>query len=192
MFSKLTKLALVTSAILTTLAITSCSSVAPDNRAKDAAALQDLDAKWAATAAKNDLNGTVAFYSDDAVVLPPNAPMASDKKSIRDIWNSMLSPGTSLTWTATKAEAARSGDLGYIYGTYTETTKDPKTGASIDENGKFTEVWKKQADGSWKCAVDIFNTDAPPAPVPQPPAPAKKSTKSHHTATHHRRHRNAH
>ena len=28
------------------------------------------------TAARNDLEGTVAFYADDAVLLPPNAPIA--------------------------------------------------------------------------------------------------------------------
>jgi len=38
--------------------------------------------------------------------------------------------------------------------------KDPKGVASAD-HGKFVEVWRKQADGKWKCAVDIFNSDIP-------------------------------
>jgi ketosteroid isomerase-like protein len=46
--------------------------------------------------------------------------------------------------------------------------KDPKDVASAD-HGKFVEVWRKQADGKWKCAVDIFNSDIPvPAAAPTP------------------------
>jgi ketosteroid isomerase-like protein len=34
----------------------------------------------------------------------------------------------------------------------------------------MVEIWKKQADGNWKCIVDSWNTDLPPAPA----APASK------------------
>jgi hypothetical protein len=63
-------------------AATSCGpSATSDTSATDAAAVQALDEQWSATAAKNDLEGTVAFYADDAVLLPPNAPIARDRKS---------------------------------------------------------------------------------------------------------------
>ena len=35
------------------------------------------------------------------------------------------------------------------------------SGKTIKDHGKFVEIWKKQADGSWKCAVDMFNSDLP-------------------------------
>jgi hypothetical protein len=73
--------------VLCPFLITSCSpSVTADSRAADAAAIQALDGQWSATAAKNDLAGTLAFYADDAVLLPPNAPIATDAKSIRESW----------------------------------------------------------------------------------------------------------
>jgi len=28
------------------------------------------------------------------------------------------------------------------------------------------EIWKKQSDGKWKCAVDTYNSDLPAAPAP--------------------------
>jgi hypothetical protein len=31
------------------------------------------------------------------------------------------------------------------------------------EKGKYVTIWKKQPDGSWKAADDIFNADTPPA-----------------------------
>src|SRR5947209_12686479 len=84
----------------------------------DLEAIRALDAQWSATAAKNDVDGAVAFYADDAVLLPPNAPMATDRKSIREAWAGMLGPNTAVSWKVSKAEVAKSGDLGYLYGTY--------------------------------------------------------------------------
>jgi ketosteroid isomerase-like protein len=152
---------LITSAFLTT----SCApSTAIDSRAADAAAIQALDEQWSATAARNDLAGTVAFYADDAVLLPPNAPIASDRKSIRESWAALLGPNTAVSWKVSKAEAAKSGELGYLYGTYQLSIKDPKGGPAFSDTGKLVEIWKKQSNGKWKCIVDTYNSDVPAAP----------------------------
>jgi uncharacterized protein (TIGR02246 family) len=131
----------------------------------DASAIQALDEQWSATAAKNDLDGTVAFYADDAVLLPPNAPIGTDRKSIRESWAGLLGPNTSVSWKVTKAEVAKSGELGYLYGTYALTLQDPKGGPAVHDTGKIVEIWKKQADGKWQCIVDTYNSDLPAAPV---------------------------
>jgi ketosteroid isomerase-like protein len=144
-----------------------------DTRAADEAAIKNADAQWAKAAASKDVDATVAYYSDDASLLPPNAPMASDKASIRAAWAGLLGPGTSLTWQATKVEAARSGDLGYVIGTYQLEGKDA-SGKEESDRGKFVEVWKKQADGNWKAAVDIFNSDLPVVAAKPEPVAKKK------------------
>ncbi len=140
----------------------------PDTRAADEAAVREADAQWSKTAGANDLEGTVAYYVDDAALLPPNAPIASGKQAIRAVWASLLGPGTSISWQASKVEVARSGDLAYIRGVYQLTMKDPQ-GNPMPDRGKFVEVWKKQADGKWKVVADIFNSDLPAT------APAEKS-----------------
>lgn len=137
----------------------------PDTRAADDAAIRQADADWAKAAASKNVDSTVSFYSDDAAVAPPNAPVATDKKAIRDMWSALLGPElVSITWEPTKIEVARSGDLAYLNGWYKMTMKDAK-GNSIDDKGKMVEVWKKQADGKWKCVSDIFNSDLPAMPV---------------------------
>jgi len=147
---------------------TSCSpSTAGDSQAADIAALKALDEQWSATAAKNDVAGTVAFYANDAVLLPPNVPIAADQKSIRESWAGLLGPNTALSWKVSKVDVAKSGDLGYVYGTYSLAITDPKGGAPVHDTGKFVEIWKKQADGKWKCLVDTYNSDLPAAPAPQ-------------------------
>jgi uncharacterized protein (TIGR02246 family) len=145
------------------------SSGTRDSGATDAAAIQALDEQWSATAAKNDREGTVGFYADDAVLLPPNAPIAKDRKSIRESWAGLLGPNTAVAWKVSKVEVAKSGELGYLYGTYSLAIRDPKGGAPVSDTGKLVEIWKKQADGKWKCIVDTYNSD-----VPAPPAPEAK------------------
>jgi len=141
-------------------------SATSDSGAADAAAIRALDEQWSATAAKDDLEGTVAFYADDAVLLPPNALIARDRKSIRDSWAGLLGPNTAVSWKVSKVEVAKSGELGYLYGTYSLTIRDPKGGAPVSDTGKLVEIWKKQADGKWKCIVDTYNSDLPAAPAP--------------------------
>jgi uncharacterized protein (TIGR02246 family) len=140
-------------------------SATSDSSAADAATIQALDEQWSAAAAKNDLEGTVAFYADDAVLLPPNAPIATDRKSIRESWAGLLGPNTAVAWKISKVEVAKSGELGYLYGTYSLAIRDPKGGAPVSDTGKLVEIWKKQADGKWKCIVDTYNSDLAAAPA---------------------------
>ena len=122
------------------LLTSSCAPFAPDTRATEEAAIRTLDEQWSATAAKNDLDGTVAVYADDAVLLPPNAPIAKDQKSIRDSWAGLLGPNTAVSWKVSKVEVAKSGELGYLYGTYQLSITDPKGGPAIHDTGKLLEV----------------------------------------------------
>jgi len=126
-------------------------------------ALRDLDAKWSAAAGAKDIDKTVSYYSEDATVMPPNASSAKTKEAIRSAWKEMLTtPGAAISWKATKVEVAKSADLAYVTGTYDATMTDA-SGKPVNDRGKYVEVWEKQADGKWKCAADIWNSDLPGA-----------------------------
>jgi ketosteroid isomerase-like protein len=139
--------------------------LAGDTKAEQA--LREADAAWSKAAESKDLDKTLSYYSDDATVLPPNAPAATTKEAIRKVWQDMLAtPGFVISWKATKVEVAKSGDLGFVSGTY-EVTMNDDSGKPVSEKGKYVEVWKKQADGKWKCGTDTWNSDLPAsAPAP--------------------------
>ncbi len=137
----------------------------------DTKALRDLDAQWSAAAGAKDLDKTVSYYSNDAIVMPPNASAATTRESIRSAWKEMLtSPGAAISWKATKVEVAKSGDLAYVSGTYEETMTDAN-GKPVKDRGKHIEIFKKQADRTWKVVADIWNSDLPAS---APAAPEKK------------------
>ena len=140
---------------------------AADAPAADEQKLRELDAQWSAAAGTKDVDKTVSYYSEDAVVLPPNAPSATTKEAIRSAWKEMLTaPGAAISWKATKVEVAKSGEIGYVSGTYEETANDA-SGTPVKDHGKYVEIFKKQADGTWNAVLDIWNSDLPALASPE-------------------------
>ena len=53
------------------------------------------------------------------------------------------------------------GDLAFVRGTHSETYIVEGTPEPIHEIGKYVEIWRKQPDGQWLIAVNIWNSDLP-------------------------------
>ena len=141
----------------------------PDDHAAAEAAIRAKDEAWAKSAADNKADTWMTYYTDDVAAFAPGEPMAVGTAAVRKTMDNFLAtPALKVSWTTKKVEAAKSGDLGYSYGTYEMTFKDAK-GKAMSDHGKYVEVWRKQADGSWKCSADIFNSDLP-APVAVKPS----------------------
>jgi ketosteroid isomerase-like protein len=121
--------------------------------------LRDLDAQWAKAAAAKDVEQTIGYYSDDAIVLPPNATGAATKEAIRNVWKDMFAiPSLVISWQPTRVQVGKSGEMAWVRGTY-ELTMNDASGKPVDDRGKYLEVWEKQTDGNWKCAADMWNSD---------------------------------
>jgi uncharacterized protein (TIGR02246 family) len=155
--------------ILTLGLATAAACLAGDPKIEEA--LRDLDEQWSKAAGAKDVDKTVSFYSDDAVVMPPNGPRATTKEAIRALWKDLLTDA-SISWKTKKVEVAQSGDLACLSGTYEVTLNDP-TGKSVNDRGKYVEVWEKQTDGTWKCGADIWNSDLPATASASAPAEKK-------------------
>jgi ketosteroid isomerase-like protein len=56
---------------------------------------------------------------------------------------------------------AKSGELGWTWGTYELHTKDAD-GKPVIRYGKYVNVWRKQKNGEWKVIVDLGNPSPPP------------------------------
>ncbi len=132
--------------------------------AAEEAAVRQTDENWSKAAQSKKVDDWLAFYSDDAVLLPPNDKKASGKENNRKVIGDLLAlPGLALSWQPAKVEVAQSGDLAYTQGSYQLTTTDAK-GKAVTDRGKTLEIWKKQADGAWKCVADMWSSDLPAGP----------------------------
>jgi ketosteroid isomerase-like protein len=137
----------------------------------DEKAVRDADEEWSKVAGAKDLDKTVAFYADDAIVMPPNEAAVTTKDGIRNLWKGFLDSLQDISWKTTRVAVARSRDMAILIGTYEMTMKDGNK-----DKGKYCEVWEKKADGKWKVGTDMFSSDLPAqsAASPVPGAAEKK------------------
>jgi uncharacterized protein (TIGR02246 family) len=139
---------------------------APDTRAADEQAIRDGEAQWVKDFATKDVEKVAAHYADDASSMIPLMTLMTGKDAIRAGLKAEFSdPNSSLDFHPAKVEVSKSSDLAYSQGTYAYTSTDPKTKKAVIEHGNYVEVYKKQADGSWKAAADIATQEIAPKPV---------------------------
>lgn len=155
--------------LLAAACVSGCSKPMIANFAGEEAAIRKTDAAWLAAAQARDLEHILPFWSDDAVIFPPGEPAVTGKAAIRQyVAGAFASPGFSITWQTDKIEVSGSGDLAYTTGT-DDITFNNAEGKPIVAHNRGIAVWKKQADGSWKCVVDMMS----PAPAASAPPNTK-------------------
>lgn len=121
------------------------------------AALMQKSRDWARAAAGGDLEAILAFWSDDAIVMPPGQPAAVGKSAIREfLLRTLAIPGFSITWEPEQASVAAAGDLGYLVERNRVTMIDA-TGVQREQVGKAVTIWRKDSNGAWRCVVDTWN-----------------------------------
>lgn len=151
-------------ATLATLTACTQATQAPvaDTRDADIKAINALgDAALKAWTDKS-MDGVMAQYADNAVLVVPGAPTASGKEAIRGMLAELMKdPALNLSFGISATEV--DGSLAYQRGTYTMQMTDPKTKKPMTEKGATLMVFRKQAGGDWK-VVEDFNTALPATP----------------------------
>jgi ketosteroid isomerase-like protein len=103
----------------------------------------------------------MSYYADDAVEVPNGAPLIQGKTGIAKGMGFLDDKNNSLLWTPVGADISAFGDLGYTYGIFEFHSKD-KEGKPVVQHGKYTSIWKRQKDGSWKVVLDMGNSSPEP------------------------------
>ncbi len=117
--------------------------------------------------AKNTLSGNSAknlsLYTDDAISLPANEPMADGLPAIRKSNEEMMKSGVKVTaFELTTYKLMVNGNQVTEIGTYKISMTMPGTDKPIDDHGKYLTVWEKQKDGSLKIKIETWNSDVNP------------------------------
>ena len=137
-----------------------------DTHDADVQAIKDTEAAWAKASAAKDAEKFASYYTDDASLLPQDAPAVNGKEAITKTVKQMMSdPNFALDFHGTRWDVAKSGDLAYAQGVYTMTMTNPKTKKSAPDKGKYLTVFKKQPDGTWKSVEDMVSSDGPMTPA---------------------------
>jgi uncharacterized protein (TIGR02246 family) len=138
----------------------------PDTRAADEQAIRSLEVAWVQAFASKDIDKIASFWANDASGFIPNMPVIKGNAALKAAWKPIIEDKNfMLTFKTASVEVSKSSDLASTQGTYEFGFTDPKSKKAMVQKGMYVEVYKKQADGSWKVVTDISNADAPAAPV---------------------------
>jgi len=77
---------------------------------------------------------------------PNVAPLESERRVLQ--WLATQPAFASVN--TRRSEAARSGDLGFTWGTYA------RAGRGTGRTGHYVRVWVRERDGQWRIAVDVL------------------------------------
>jgi len=121
--------------------------------------IRDTDARFTEAFNRGDLAAVVALHSADALLLGPDSPAERGGQAVEEGFKEMLDAG----WKNIElgsVQIGSGGDLGYHVGTLAADV--PTEGGSVQRvTGKFLDIYKPDAAGSWKIHVTMFNFDAP-------------------------------
>ena len=131
------------------------------NLQHEATQLLRRDAEWSALAQEGrDIDGILSYWTEDAVVLPPGQPAVSGKTALREyVQASLQIPGFRISWESSDVHFSPDGNLAYLF-SRNAVTMNGDDGAPATSHGRAVTIWRRDADGEWRCAVDIWN--APP------------------------------
>jgi uncharacterized protein (TIGR02246 family) len=126
---------------------------------EDVTAVTDLVGSFRDAMLAGDWASAAGLYTADGVRMPPNAPLIEGPEAIQADFEA--SAATYTTFTNTPTEIVGSGDVAYARGTYTLTATVAGMAEPVSDSGKYVATFRKQADGSWLAALDIWNSDLP-------------------------------
>jgi ketosteroid isomerase-like protein len=142
--------------LLSLAGLAACAAPAPDV----AAVRTGIDAVWSAFEAAHlaGKGSAVAteFFSADAINSVPDAPDARGRAAIDTQFTAAYAAMKVTAVTHTTQDLDVAGDLAFERGTFVQTIV-PGTAAPQVQHARYFAVWKRQADGKWKCYRFLFN-----------------------------------
>jgi len=121
--------------------------------------LMQVSREWSKIAASRDVEKTMSYWTDDAVVISAGEKLRSGKAAIRQmVEQSLKNPDFQISWEPQKAEVSESGDMGYLIELTTIGVKD-SVGTPLTMKYNGLTIWKKQSDGTWKNVVDVLSPE---------------------------------
>jgi len=124
---------------------------------EDIAKVETMTLNWLAAHADRDWDKLATHYTDDAILMPPFAPIITGRNAIRN-WFSENENFTSVQIEIIDIQGYE--DLAYVRGKSLVIIEKPGQD-TVTIEGKYLDIRRRSADGSWKVFIDMFSPDNP-------------------------------
>jgi len=119
--------------------------------------LLKADRDFAAAVASHGVDAWVAAFASDGIQIDESGVIQGSDAIRRLMTGALADPKVLLDWQPVSAVVSSSNDLGYTIGKWQVRIRARPD--SVLSHGNYLTIWRKQADGSWKAAVDIGNPE---------------------------------
>ena len=143
------------------LLLCGCATVKAADADGFRATAEEIYARYAGSVTSGDQDRWLSNWDENGVQMRPDSQSVVGKKAIEERVRSRW-PTMTMTMTIKVEEAAATGDWGYAKGTYVQTITPKGGGAVTNVDGKWLDILKRDADGTWKLYIDCFNSNVPP------------------------------
>ena len=125
--------------------------------------IQKATAELLAAVNTSDDRRLLAVWSDDGVFMPPNHAVVRGRAALEQYFKERFLE-TRFRFALTFSDIQLAGALAFERLAYTAVIWPAGGAQPVEDAGKGLHVYRRQPDGSWKLALDIWNGDRPAAP----------------------------
>lgn len=127
----------------------------------DVALVYELWNEYTAAANEGNIERWMSLWAEDGIQMAPDAPPRFGKEQVKAAMQPTFDLFTTSNMIVNTEEVHILGDRAYSHGTYTFDMTPKEGGETMSYSGKFLDILVKQADGSWKIAIDCRNYNEP-------------------------------
>jgi uncharacterized protein (TIGR02246 family) len=110
----------------------------------------------------SDVAGVLAVWSEDGVLMPPHHPSVHGRPAIERYFRELFAR-TRFIFTFTSCHVHVSGDTAFARVEYVVSARPTHGGSEVRDVGKGLHVYRRQPNGAWQLAIDVWNSDIPVA-----------------------------
>lgn len=120
----------------------------------DAQAIRQATKTFETAFNAKDVDGILAFYTDNSVFMPPNKPLLRGRGPLKGFYEGMFKGGAT-DLKMTPEDVAGHGPLAYESGAYSMMN------GPTHDRGKFLFIFRNMG-GNWKIEYTSWSSDLPP------------------------------
>lgn len=126
-------------------------------------ALLDADRAFARATAERRIEGWVEAFDANGSQVDEEFRPITGSAAIRSRMSAFFAdPSNHLEWEPDTAQLSEGGNLGSTSGRYRVSRSRADGSREVLSTGRYFDVWRKHADGTWKLLYDAGEPDATP------------------------------
>ena len=145
-------------------ALSGCAKAPSSFTDADRAAIRATVDSFTNAIKKGDYGTAASYYAENAVFMPPNASAVEGRAQIQKQFETF---GRVSAFSQPIVEIDGVGDLAYARLNADLTFTPPNSTTLMSDKAKVLIVMRKQADGNWRTAAGMVNSDLPMPGSPQ-------------------------